>query len=562
MSTTTLAPTRRSRGLALRRLSTEARRHPAATAAIAVLVVAATGLLATHHRPALALTPDRAISAMRADPAAGRILAQTRITRIQVLAMDRSYDQVVVYSGPRIVYLADVRVNGTVLATADLRHSSAAFGSGIANDPLVLALLCVVFVAMTAVWPLWRLRNLDVLVATSLVSSVVLFNDLLPVAMVLTTYPALIYLALRCAGRGLGIGRPAGQSNPLFEQLTSSWGFAQRRRVLRLIALASGLVVAMVGLSSLHVVDVGYAVMEGATSLVHGVLPYGQIPDVLHGDTYPLGSYLLYVPLALLKPVHNVWDGADLTLAVAVTATLLVAWWLCRSSRASEQHGADEHQAHELAGLRAAIAWLTFPTALVAVSTGTTDLVLAAFLAGAILLWRKPAASTTILAIGGWFKLAPVALLPLRLAPLRGRALVKALATIVAVSGPMIAVLLALGGPSALARMVDGMGFQQTRSSSHDIWTVIGPVPLQQFAQALTLALIVGAAVRLRSTPALACDRGRVAALTAAVLLSVQISANYWSSLYLTWVVPLLALSLVGHQCDRTSSGPPVRSQA
>ena len=80
----------------------------------------------------------------------------------------------------------------------------------------------------------------------------------------------------------------------------------------------AGLIVAMVGLSSLHVVDVGYAVMEGATLLTHGTLPYHHIPDVLHGDTYPLASYLLDVPLAALTPVRDAWSDADATLAVTV----------------------------------------------------------------------------------------------------------------------------------------------------------------------------------------------------------------------------------------------------
>ena len=110
------------------------------------------------------------------------------------------------------------------------------------------------------------------------------------------------------------------------------------------------------------VLDVGYAVMEGATDLVHGVLPYGHIADVLHGDTYPIGSYLLYAPFAPFWPVHTVWDDANVTLVVAVVAALGVASTAWRISSPS---------GGSTTGPRMAIAALTFPPLLVTVSTGT-----------------------------------------------------------------------------------------------------------------------------------------------------------------------------------------------
>ena len=42
---------------------------------------------------------------------------------------------------------------------------------------------------------------------------------------------------------------------------------------------------------------------EGATKLIHGVLPYGHMPgDVIERDTYPLLSYALYAPIAAVAP--------------------------------------------------------------------------------------------------------------------------------------------------------------------------------------------------------------------------------------------------------------------
>jgi hypothetical protein len=357
-------------------------------------------------------------------------------------------------------------------------------------------------------------------------------NHSLSAPMVLTSAPALAYLAGRCGWLALGPSAPSRPATPMFEQLTAGWGLARQRRMLALLAVAVGLIVAMVALSSLHVVDVAYAVMEGATGLLHGVLPYGHIPDVIHGDTYPIASYLLYVPMAWLSPVHNVWDNADLTLVVGVVAALVVAWALQRWTG-------------PIAGLRSAIAWLSFPALLVTVSTGTTDVVLGALVAGALLSWRRPTASTLLLVCGAWFKLVPIVLVPLRLATLRGRAMVRALLAVLAVSAPMIAVLLALGGSQGIAHMVKAMAFQQTRGSPYSLWAMIGAFPFQLVVQALVITLVVAATVRMRIDTELATDPRRVAALWTAVLLTLQLAANYWTFMYLSWIAPLLAVALV-----------------
>ena len=160
-------------------------------------------------------------------------------------------------------------------------------------------------------WPLWRIRNLDVAVAASTALSIVLFNHWMLDRMVYVSYAAMAYLAIRCAWRALGPQRAERPATPIYEQLTRSWSATQQVRLLRLLALSCALVVAMVGLSSLSVIDVGYAVMEGATAIVHGLLPYGHVGDILHGDTYPIASYLLYTPFALFLPVHTVFDDAD-----------------------------------------------------------------------------------------------------------------------------------------------------------------------------------------------------------------------------------------------------------
>lgn len=517
-----------------------------ALAAAATLIVAWLVLLAIHPSPRLVVSRSQALRYALTDPASRPVLDKVRWDRLGITPLDHDEELLGFYRGPRLLVNVTVqRVRGqhaVISEVSDLSHQAYAFGSPIANDLRVLGGLTLLFVLMSAVWPLWRLRNLDVLAAASLVLSVILFNRWLLGRQVAISYAALAYLALRSVWWATRRAPAEKPSAALFDRVTELWAPVQRLRCLRLIAAATGLVVAVVGLSSPHVLDVGYAAMEGATSILHGVLPYGHVRDVFHGDTYPLASYLLYVPAAWIAPVKTQWDSADATLIVAVGAALLAAWGM---SRLMGRAGASSVQAR-CTRLRSAIAWMTFPPLLVAVSTGTTDVVLAALVVWALVLWRRPTASSGVLAIGAWFKLSPVALMPLWLARLRGPALGRALGAISFVSAAMLAVLFALGGTDGPVRMVHALTFQFTRGSPHTLWGQIGSMPVQQLAQAATLALIVGSTLALRRDRSLAADLPRVAALSAAVLIGLQLSASYWNYMYLVWIAPLLAVSILG----------------
>ncbi len=505
-----------------------------------VFVLAAGVLALARATPHLALPRAAAVRALRGDAGVRAALHGARPARIEVMAFDARLDYTDVIVGGRVRLNAEVARDGTVVGVSPQRPGRSGFGSAIANSPWVLALLAASFALMTAVVPLRRRENLDVLLALAFTASVVLYDAQRPQAFMLVTYPLLALLAARCAWRALGPGSVGAPATPLFDALTAGLGPAAQRRLLRLGLLAAGLVTAMVGLSSLHVVDVGYAVMEGATVLLHGTLPYGHIPDVLHGDTYPLGSYLLYVPLAGLTPVHTAWDDADLTLAVAVAAGLLIAWILQRSAGRAVNRGTGD----ERAGLRAAIAWLCFPAVLLTVSTGTTDVGLAALLLLAVLAWRRPTLASALLGLGAWLKLVPLVLLPPLFAGRRPRTWARMMLALGAVSAPMLALLLALGGTHGVGEMLSAFTFQSARQSTFTPWRLTGAVPVQSLVQAALLALVAGAAVRLWRAPEVAASRTRVAALAAALLLGLQLAASYWDVLYLAWVAPLVALML------------------
>ncbi len=515
--------------------------YPALAVAAVTFAVGWAGLLATHRPTRVAVPERQALAHVWANPRAHAMLAPLHWTRVQLIPLDRHNETLCFYRGSQLVATVDVGFDHrvVVLDQEDLAGATFAYGSAIANDLRMLIGLSVVFVLMTAVWPLRRLRNLDVAVVASSAASIALFNHWTFERMAVLSYAALAYLAARCAWRALTAPGQAPHAKPLFEHVTAGWPAARQVRVLRLLAAACVLILVIVGLSSPNVLDVGYAVMEGATAIVHGLLPYGHVADVLHGDTYPIGSYLLYTPFALLWPVHTLFDDAEVTLAIAVCAGLGSAWAIRRLSMGGRSPEAEQR------GLRAAIAWMTFPPLLLTVSTGTSDIVLAVLLLGALLLWRKPAAGTAVLSLAAWFKLVPLALGPLWIASLPRPSRSRALLAASAVSLAMLAALILLGGVGAPARMAQAVGFQFTRSAPDTLWTFIGSVPLQQFVQAITLALIAGGAIRLWRDRAMAIDRTRVAALCAAVLLGVQLAGNYWTFMYLTWALPFVLLSLL-----------------
>jgi hypothetical protein len=513
--------------------------------ALIVLAGASLSLSAAHHEPRQPLPAKTAIADALRSPQVRQGLAGVRWSMAQASGVDGQDERVSFYAGSRMVLDALVRADGTVPSVGTFTHGGVPYGDWIAYEPSVLVVLSAVFVLMVGVVPLRRLRNLDVLATLSLLPTVVALQHRYIAFSAISAAPGVCYLIARCAWRGLGGGGPPPSSVPLVDQLTRRWPSAQRVHVLRAALVTLALVYLMVGVSSPAPDDVAYAVMEGATKIVHGVLPYGHLPgDVFHGDTYPILSYALYAPLARLAPVKATWSSVDGELALTALAALLtaglLAWSTARRARRTAAPGASA----ELPGLRAAIALLAFPPLLITVSAGTTDVALGAMLLLAVLLWRRPAASAGVLAAAGWFKLAPFALVPVWLAPLRGRRLLGAGAAVAAVSLACLGLVVALGGVAGGRTMAHAIGYQFNRESPQSAWYALGITGMQPVGEAAVIALIAGASVRLWRDRALAADRGRVAALTAAVLLGLQFSSSQWAFMYLAWVLPLVGLSL------------------
>ncbi len=541
-------------------------RHAPLAAGILVALVAAIALTATHHAPRPVISAHRAIQIALRDAKTREALSGSHWTRARAERLDAQTERVAFFAGSRIVAEVALKRDGAVLAGVNDRALRVPYGDWIAYQPALLVGLCALFVLMAGVTPWRRLRNLDVLAALSLVISVVLFQHRYLSASLLEVAPGMIYLLARCARRALGPPQEERAATPLLSALTPGVAPVRRVRWLRIATGVLGLVFVMVAVSSTDPVDVIYAVMEGATRLVHGVLPYGHMPPgIIHGDTYPILSYALYAPVALLAPVNSMWDSVDAGLAVAVLAALVSAWSVFRVAagarvrRVRRAGGRGRPPEAEEAGLRAALAWLAFPPLLITASTGTTDVVLAAMLAIAVLLWRRPAACNGLLAVAGWFKLAPFVLLPVSLAPLRGRRLVTSLVVVGAVSVIPLVILLALGGAVGPSEMAHAVAYQFARGSLQSVWSALGIERLQPVGQACVLGLVAGSAVRLRREPELAQDRARMAALSAAILIGLQLAADYWAFLYLVWIMPLACGALYADRAEAQPADSRVR---
>jgi Glycosyltransferase family 87 len=442
-------------------------------------------------------------------------------TRIRTMPLDERTVRVSFFDGPRAVAGAAVGSDGRVQAVVSHDGLRAQVGSDVGQQPPVLAGLIALFLIATLRVPLMRRENLDALALAAVTAPIVLLNERYAEWSVLAAVALFVYLGWRCVG--VAVGR----------SVTGPWLMDRLPR--RVTAMLAGGVAAALVLLSIPgglVSDVGYASMAGATQILEGHLPYGNVTSdgLVHGDTYPLVAYLAYVPAALVGPVHGAFDNLDGSLWVATAFALATSLALGRTG-----------------GARTAIAFLAFPPVMVAASSGSNDVVAAAFVAAALLLGPRAGTSSGALAAAAAVKLAPLAVLPMWVAGRRRPAALAAgaLAAVVAVA------VLLLGGVGGFGDIARALAFQVERGSPMSVWALVDLPAARITFQAAVVTGIALAAVAVWRDRALAADPRRMAALGAAVLLAVQLAANHWAPTYLAWVFPLVAVALL------TPSRPP-----
>jgi hypothetical protein len=441
---------------------------------------------------------------------------------------------------PKQVALAKVDSAGQVtevwsgfqVAWSMARGYPGAFGRSI-NSPWIWIPLCIAFLLPFFDWrqPL-RWLHFDLLALVGFSASLAFFNAAELGVSVPISSALLAWLVIRLLAIGL---RPDARPPPLRLMLPWRW----------LVVIGLFLVGLRVGLNIVdgNVIDVGYAGVIGADKFSHGRQLYGAFPfDNGSGDTYGPLLYLLYVPFEWIWPWQGTWDDLAAAHAVAGVFDLLCAALLFLIGRKLRDN---------VLGVVLAYAWLAFPFSVYVTNSGSNDAIPAAFVLAAIWLHRQPLARGGLSIAAGLTKFAPLALLPLfagdRLwdRDLAGKVRLRKLALFI------LGVLVVAGATALIFAPTTSpkdfwdhtLAYQFGRDAPFSVWGLYGGGwrTAQHFVQGATilLALAVFFVPRRGNTITLA-------ALAAAIMAAVQLSATYWFYLYLAWLLPMALIAFLG----------------
>ena len=436
------------------------------------------------------------------------------------------------------------------------RGYSGAFGHRL-NAPYVILPLFALFALGLIDWRRpWRLATLDVAVLLGFGISHWFFNRAEIGVSVPLQYPVLLYLL----GRALWIGlRRRGEGiRPVWP---TTWLIVA---TLFLIGLRVGLNVADAG-----TIDVGYASVVGADRIEHGERLYGNFPeDVSAGDTYGPVNYVAYVPFEAIWPWHGTWDdlpashGAAVVFDLATIALLVLLALRIRPGPAGRRLAAV-----------LAFAWAAYPYTALPLETNSNDTLVALLLVATLLVLARPVYRGVFAALAGLTKFAPLILAPMlatyrpspsnAVDPLAGGVAGGGVedsparrSPPPAATGPasrstlLFAVAFAAtAGLLMLWPVIDPglatfwdrtLGYQAGRDSPFSIWgQVPGLEPLRIAILVGVAALSVAFAFRPRRKSLV-----QVAALAAALIIALQLTAMHWFYLYIVWFFPLLLVAM------------------
>jgi hypothetical protein len=410
------------------------------------------------------------------------------------------------------------------------------------NAPYVFLPLCALFLIGLIDWRRpFRVATLDLLVLLGFGVSHYFFNRGEIGVSVPLAYPVLLYLLARALWIGLK-GRGEG--------LRPAWPAAW------LLVAALFLVGARVGLNMADsgVIDVGYAGVVGADRIAHGEAVYDNFPeDVAQGDTYGPANYLAYVPAELIWPWQGEWDDLPAAHGAAVGFDLLAFALLIWLGLRIRPGPAGRRLAATLA-----FGWAAYPYTAYALESNSNDTLVAALLIAILLVLARPIARGALAAAATLTKFAPLVLAPM-LATHRAKPKTIGLFTLAFLATAAALLLWPALDPGLHTVYNRTIAYQSSRSSPFSIWGQVSglePLRVALLACAALMSLAFTAWPRQKSLE-------QTAALGAALLIMLQLTAHHWFYLYIVWVYPLLLVALSslegggGHSQSASRSGAP-----
>jgi hypothetical protein len=418
------------------------------------------------------------------------------------------------------------------------RGYSGAFGHKL-NAPYVFIPLCLLFLLGLVDWRRpWRVANLDLLVLLGFGVSHYFFNRAEIGVSVPLVYPVLLYLL----GRSLWIGL-RGRGDGLRPVWPVAWMLIA---ALFLMGFRVGLNVADSG-----AIDVGYAGVVGADRIAHGEPIYDNFPDdVSSGDTYGPVNYLAYLPFERIWPWSGEWDDLPAAHAAAILFDIAAFTFLILLGLRIRPGPESQRLAAILA-----FGWAAYPYTAYALESNSNDSLVAALLLATLLLAAKPLGRGALLAAATWSKFVAAPLGPMYLtyrpgpssaAGVRVRPRTQdtlARPAVLFTLGFLLVSVVVLTWPAidpGLRTFYDRtIASQAGRDSPFSIWGQTSLEPLRIALLALTGVLAIAFAFIPKRKSLV-----QLAALSAGLLILLQLTLHHWFYLYIVWFYPLLLVAL------------------
>ncbi len=290
-----------------------------------------------------------------------------------------------------------------------------------------------------------------------------------------------------------------------------------------------------------HVIDIGYASVFGADRLQHGEDVYERGGDL--DDTYGPVTYLAYAPFEAVFPDDRPTGYRDAARAAALTFDLLVIVGLLLLGTRLRSGRDGRHL-----GIALAYAWCAYPYSLYALNSNTNDGLIAALVVFVLVAMSSAPLRGFLLGLAAAAKFAPLALAPLLLSGTR-RAGREALVAAMVLTATVAVAVLANLPDGGLREFWDAtLGYQLSRESPFSLW---GLHPSLEWLQTLVKAGAVLLALAVAIWPH-ERDLRQLAALGAAVIIALELSASHWFYFYIVWFAPLALAAVMGAHTSQT----------